>query len=101
MISKVKDASAHLIQQYQKIDVTRNEAEKPVGAANAGGEKVSFSKKAKEIQQIKKIVDETPDVRNDKIVELKAQIAGGNYNIPSGKIADRIMGETLTDLFSK
>jgi flagellar biosynthesis anti-sigma factor FlgM len=101
MISKVKDASVQLIQQYQKGELVKGEADKQIGApSTVVTEKVDLSTKAKDIQQIKQIVDQTPDVREKKVQELKSQIDTGNYKVNSAKVAEKAVGESLIDLFA-
>jgi len=100
MISKIKDASAQVIQQYQKNELTKNEPDKPVGAAQAVKETVDLSTTARDIQKIKQIVDQTPDIREEKVLELKRQIDSGNYTVNSGKIAEKMVGESLIDIIA-
>jgi negative regulator of flagellin synthesis FlgM len=98
MISKVKDASAQSIQAYQKGEINKNEADKTVGTASAITETVDLSSRAKDIRQIKQILSQIPDVREDKVRELKNQIDSGNYKVQSDKIADKMTGESLIDI---
>ena len=99
MISKVNDASAQMIQQYQKIDSVKNEGEKPVGAgATIATERVDLSSKAKDIQKIKQVLEQIPEIREEKVQELKRQIESGSYAINSGRIADKMLGESLIDI---
>ena len=99
MISKVKDGSAQMIQQYQKIDAVKIESEKTVTSGNPiATERVDLSSEAKDIQKIKQILDQTPDVREEKIQELRQQIEKGSYLINSGMIADKMLGESLIDV---
>lgn len=99
MISKVKDASAQIVQQYQKIDSAKNEGDKPVGAEKTiAVERVDLSNKAKDIQKIKQVLDQTPEVRDEKAQELKRQIENGSYVIDPGRIADKMLGESLIDI---
>jgi len=101
MISKVKDASAQLIQQYQKGELVKSDADKQIGGpSTVVTEKVDLSTKAKDIQQIKQIVDQTPDVREKTVQELKSQIDTGSYKVNSAKVAEKMMGESLIDLFA-
>jgi hypothetical protein len=54
MISKVKDASAQMIQQYQKSEPIRSEGDKPAsGGATIAIERVDLSTKAQEYQRIR------------------------------------------------
>jgi negative regulator of flagellin synthesis FlgM len=101
MISKVKDASMQLIQQYQKNEPIKTDTDKQIGAASiVVTEKVDLSSRAKDIQQIKQIVDQIPDVRENKVQELKAQIDSGSYKVNSDKIAEKMVGESLIDIFA-
>jgi negative regulator of flagellin synthesis FlgM len=98
VISKINDTTAQGIQQYQKSDQVRNEGEKAVtGGVAVATERVDLSAKAKEFQQIRQILDQTPDVRDDKVQELKDRIQSGNYTVDSGKIAAKMLGESLID----
>ena len=102
MITNVKDASAQLIQQYQKGELVKSESDaKQAGAASTVvTEKVDLSTKAKDIQVIKQIVDQTPDIREEKVQELKSQIDTGSYKVNSAKVAEKMVGESLIDLFA-
>lgn len=100
MISKIKDTSTQAIQQYQKGELPKNEADKPIGAASTVTEKVDLSARARDIQRIKQIVDQTPDIREEKVLELKRQIDDGKYTVNSEKIAEKIVGESLIDIIA-
>ena len=99
MISKVKDGSAQMIHQYQKIDAVKTENEKSSVSGNPlATERVDLSSEAKDIQKIKEILDQAPEVREEKVQELKQQIENGSYSINSGMIADEMLGESLIDI---
>jgi len=101
MITKLKDASTQMLQQYQKGEPIKNEAEKSVGTAGAQAvEKVDLSAKAKEIQRVKKLLDEIPAVREEKVQALKSQIANGSYQVDPDKIAEKMVGEALIDIIA-
>jgi len=99
MISKIKDASTTLIQQYQKNDLAKIEADKQIGIQTGVAETVNLSTKAKDIQQIRQLLDRIPDTREAKIMELKQQIESGTYKVDAGKVAEKMVGESLIDLF--
>jgi negative regulator of flagellin synthesis FlgM len=101
MISKIKDTSAQLIHKYQKTELVKSDADKQINATpTVVTEKVDLSAKAKDIRQIKQILDQTPDVREEKVLELKNQIDTGSYKVNSDKIAEKMVGESLIDLFA-
>lgn len=64
------------------------------GAAS-GGAKAEISSKAKEYSQAKSIASKTPDVREDRVAELKKKISEGTYRIDEDAIADRMIDEHL------
>lgn len=69
-----------------------------VGAAAAGVKISPDAKERAEAQQkALKIARDTPDVREDRVAELKKQIQAGTYQIDSGKIADGMLREAIKD----
>lgn len=63
--------------------------------------KTTLSAKAKELQKIKKVYQETPDIREDKVKELAAKINSGTYKLDSDKITQGIVKEAIKDEISK
>jgi negative regulator of flagellin synthesis FlgM len=58
---------------------------------------VEMSLEAKEMQQVKKWVDQVPDVREARVRELKAQVDAGTYNVSSEDIADLMLRRIIAD----
>ena len=104
-IGDVKDTTSQMVQQYQRnsgadqaMDKTMD---KTATAATAPPEeKVDLSSRSKELLQIKNAVAQLPEIREEKIQELKTQIEKGTYNINGGQIAEKMVGESLIDIFS-
>jgi len=48
-----------------------------------------------EIAMIKKIVTETPDIREEKVARLREEIKKGTYVVNSRKIAENMIRESL------
>jgi len=63
-------------------------------------DKVALSLEAKQIQDVKKRLDSLPDVREDKVTEIKEQIAAGTYTIDGEKIAFKMIRESILDRLS-
>jgi len=88
---------ANKTQQAKKTDKNK-EADKTRGVANAeSGRAVGseISAKAKDAARAHKIAASTPDVREDKVAELKKRIADGNYRVDADKVADRMVDEHM------
>jgi len=99
-IGNVRDTTAQMLQQYQRNVGVGQSVDKPATAAVAPEEKVDLSTKVKDLLQIKNTVAQLPEIREEKVQELKIKIEKGAYNINSGKIAEKMIGESLIDIFA-
>jgi negative regulator of flagellin synthesis FlgM len=100
-ISDVKDLGAQMVQQYQKNDsYVANSDKQAANATTITEEKVDLSTQAKDIQQTKNALSQLPDVREEKIQEIKSQVDNGKYNVSGEKIAGKMVGESIVDLFA-
>jgi len=63
-------------------------------AVSSSKDVVSFSTFAKDLAVAKKELDKTPDVRMDKVQDIKAQIEAGQYNISASQIADKLLKQS-------
>ena len=68
----------------------------PTGQVSEG-EQIALSAKAKGIQKALETVQASPDIRSEKVAEIKSQIASNNYRVDSGALAEKILQETLTE----
>jgi negative regulator of flagellin synthesis FlgM len=101
MVSNIKDASTQVIHQYQKSELAKAGAEKPMGTAQSvATEKVDISTTAKDIHRAKQAIEALPDIREEKVQELKRQIEADTYSVNTDKLAQKIVGESLIDLFA-
>ena len=56
---------------------------------------VVISDAAKRVQEARAQLDEIPDVREDKVAELRSQIQNGTYQVDAEKAADKLLREHL------
>jgi negative regulator of flagellin synthesis FlgM len=56
-------------------------------------DKISLSGKAKEINELKRFINDLPEIRSDRVDALKKAIDSGDYNIDAKKIAEKILEE--------
>jgi len=54
---------------------------------------VELSDKSKEFSAILQAVMDAPDLRTDKVEDIKSRVALGKYNISSSAVANKILGE--------
>jgi negative regulator of flagellin synthesis FlgM len=97
-ISKVDDAATQAVQQYQRSEKVQSESDKPVNENAAPREKVNLSATARDIQKLRNVIAELPDIREEKVQDLKSRIEKGNYNVSGDQIAEKMVGESLIDI---
>jgi negative regulator of flagellin synthesis FlgM len=59
---------------------------------------VNLSTASKETQLAKKIVASEPDIRADKVSELKQQIESGNYTVDHKAVADKMVDSFMDEI---
>ena len=100
-IHKIDDHTTQMIQQYQKPEKVEDRSSEPqVSGHLAPQEKVNLSTTAKDVQRIKNTIDQLPEVREEKVREIQAQIDRGTYKVDGEKIAEKMVGESLLDNLS-
>lgn len=57
----------------------------------AGRDEVQISSFGRDYQIAKQAVAEAPDIREEKVSELKTSIRSGNYSVDSGDFASRLL----------
>ncbi len=62
-------------------------------------DKLEISQTAKTFKTAKAAVDNAPDIRADKVAQVKAQIEAGSYHISSEAVADKILENISTLIF--
>lgn len=75
----------------EKNDAIKNVNEKFASPLNSA--KVKLSERAKDMQKIRQAVDNTPDVNEARIKELRNMIAKGEYKVNPRAVADRMVDE--------
>ncbi len=82
----------------QKTEATKKTegAAKPEAAKIApGSARAEISGKAKEMVKAKSVAEAAPDVREEKIAELKRRIQAGTYSVEPEAIADKMLDEHI------
>ena len=99
-ICKTDGGNIQLIQQYQRSDKATSEPDAKVSGNPIPEETVNLSTTATDIQQIRNQINQLPDVRTEKVEDLKNQIDQGTYQVQSGKVAEKMVGESLLDIMA-
>lgn len=86
------------IDAYNKIgQIYQTTAVKPAAkqSKTAKTDKIEISDFGQSLAIAKQAVKDAPEVRMDRVAELKAEIASGNYHVSSEEIADKLTGQYL------
>jgi negative regulator of flagellin synthesis FlgM len=59
---------------------------------------VNLSPAIKETQTIKEIISSEPDIREEKVAELKERIESGRYEIDNDAVADKLVDAFIDDI---
>jgi len=63
--------------------------------SNRGGARAEISAKSKEFAQAKAAATGAPDVRDERIAELKKRLSEGTYKVDADAVSDRMVDEHL------
>lgn len=99
-IGDIKNMSTQMIPQRQGNENVGQAVDKQAAGTFLPEEKVTISARAVDIQQIKSAVAKLPEIREEKVQEIKSQIEKGAYNIKSAGIAEKMVGESFIDIFA-
>jgi negative regulator of flagellin synthesis FlgM len=61
-------------------------------------DKVSLSSNAKDMQIAKDALAQVPDVRSEKVEEVRSAVQSGTYEVNAPKIADKMVGATIDEM---
>ena len=72
---------------------SRPDSQSPVNKADC----VTLSPQARELLSAQQKLAEIPDVREEKVQEIKTRIANGSYRVDSEEIADKMIREAFSN----
>ena len=70
------------------------------GGAASEGARVVLSDRAKGLLSLREAVDQAPDVRESRVLELKAAIESGTYNISGKLVAQSMVRSAALEAFA-
>jgi negative regulator of flagellin synthesis FlgM len=91
------------IKTESKIQVKKSEEAASAGPVpSRATDRVELSAGSKDVQRMQELLRQTPEVRAEKVGELKARIERGEYHPEPREVADRMLAghlaEDLTDI---
>ena len=93
--NKSQAISDAYVKQVQGPPKTEPAGEKDAQPQELKTDTVVISDAAKRIQEAQKQIQTIPDVRTDKVAEIRNQIESGTYEIKADEIAGKMIKESL------
>lgn len=87
------DAYLNNVKNKNKTDGSSSNSPKSV----QNEDKVDLSQNVRDVKEARAQLDSIPDVREEKVAEIKSQLEKGTYNIDGKKIARNMIRESLID----
>ena len=66
---------------------------------NDATDKFEISQSAKDYQVERSAVNDSSDIREDKVAKLKEAVASGTYNVSAAEIADKMVSRYFDSIF--
>ena len=60
-------------------------------------DRIELSVRSRDIEHLDALIRSTPDVRMDKVEQVRSAIENGTYNVKAEKIADKIITGNMID----
>lgn len=75
----------------------RSAEETATRPGETGGDRVELSPRARRFQEARRIASESPEIRADRVAEVRDRMAAGTFRVEGERIALRMLGESLMD----
>ena len=92
---KISEINNEFLEQYKINNKLNSGAKEGVKDNVAFKEKVSLSSTSKDVKLAKRAIENSPDIRKEKVGRLKEQIKQGTYDVSGEKIAEKMLNESL------
>jgi len=78
-------------------EVSRTKSSEDVDNSNevAAADRVELSSQARDIQRAREVVQEAPEVREDKVEAARRAVQRGNLNLKGQDLAEKLLQDTL------
>jgi negative regulator of flagellin synthesis FlgM len=78
-------------------DKTTNTKSQGGTSSTGATEQIAISPKAKDIQKATEAVNAAPDIRIEKVDQIREQISNGSYSVSSEQLAEKILENLITE----
>lgn len=98
---KISDTNASYGRQLYMREVSdaksAHQGSQAQGQPPSSGDKVTLSRDSRDMQIARDAIMNTPDIRTEKVEELRNEVREGRYAVPADKVADKIIASAINE----
>ena len=86
-------------QQYEKVmAIYRNQQQNRIQGQEKGQkDTMRISGEARMVKEVRDLLQETPEVRQERVAELKEAVQNGEYKVDSKEVAEKMLQRIAVD----
>ncbi len=85
------------IEDLRAIERSQRDQQRVQGGRIEGRDRVEISRRSREAEKARKVVERTPDMDEKRVRELKDAIEQGRYNVKGEAVAENIIRRSIVD----
>jgi flagellar biosynthesis anti-sigma factor FlgM len=98
-IKKTEGYTSQQPAKVQELETKVDTQKRPDSAKETGGQgsadRVELSKDYQELNKVKRVTMELPDIRSERVDQVRKQIADNTYEVKATQIADKMLEELM------
>jgi negative regulator of flagellin synthesis FlgM len=98
---KISDSNANYGRQLYMREVSEANQAKPGSQAKVSerptGDRVTLSRDSRDMQIARDAMMNTPDIRTERVEELRNEVKEGRYAVPADKVAEKIIASAIDE----
>jgi negative regulator of flagellin synthesis FlgM len=82
----------------QRLEISQqSELTQKSSGEQSDSDRLELSAQSREISHLNELIRSTPDIREEKVEQIRRELESGTYNVKAEKIAEKIIGGNLLD----
>ncbi|SCY73062.1 flagellar biosynthesis anti-sigma factor FlgM [Desulfoluna spongiiphila] len=98
---KISESNANYGRQLYMREVSEanpaKQGTQAKGQERSAADKVTLSRDSRDMQIARDAMMNTPDIRTEKVEELRNEVKEGRYAVPADKVADKIIASAINE----
>lgn len=98
---KISESNANYGRQLYMREVSEsskaNQGSQAKAQEHSSGDRVTLSRDSRDMQIARDAIMNTPDIRTEKVEELRNEVKEGRYIVSADKVADKIIASAIDE----